>query len=251
MIAANYSTQEARMKKLLMAGVSGAAVMAVMSPESADAGNPYIALGAGAVLVTDRDYDRIKPPGGPFSTGEIELGGGAIFEGAVGYDAQIGESLGIRFEFQVSNFDVDVDNISFQGGSQASGPPPGERAGIVDHWLLMLNVLVDIGDFGGLVPYVGVGGGISIAEWDASPFFSGDKAGPKFVSFDDETNTEFAWQVIAGASFPVAVNLDLYGNYRLIGLTGGSFNDVDPGGPVDVDHDFAHAFTLGMRYNFL
>ena len=233
------------MKKILMTGVSVFAVTALSSP--ADAGNAYIALGAGAVIVQDRDFERDPPPKGPFTQGEIELGGGAIFEGAVGFDTQIG-AAGVRFEFQATNFDVDAENVLYEGTSFSGGAPPGDRVGIVDHWLLMVNVLVDLGDFGGLVPYVGVGGGIDLANWD----FGQTEEHPKHVSFNSESETGMVWQAIVGASFPVATNLDVYGNYRFIGLPGGNLDEADsPGGPTEIDMDFAHAFTIGIRYSFL
>ena len=46
----------------------------------------------------------------------------------------------------------------------------------------MLNVLVDVGDYGGLEPFVGVGAGVGYTTMDISP--ANDE--PAFASFDPE-----------------------------------------------------------------
>jgi opacity protein-like surface antigen len=243
------------MKKTLMAGVSLGALalsgLVVSAPTSpAEAGNVYLALGAGGIgLHGNRDWDCPRcasSTGTKFHEGEMDTEAGVIFEGAIGYDTQVSEVIDIRFEVQVSNFDVDIPSV-FWGSNSDDRGPPNQRSGDMDQWLFMLNALVDIGDFGGLVPYIGAGAGLGYTTLNV-----GHHEGPPFVQFDEDDDAGFAWQILAGASFPIGVNLDFYGNYRLIGLNGGNFdgpNETAKG--VDFDMDLAHAFTIGVRYNWM
>ena len=255
------------MKKSLMVGVSGFALTAIaggvagltVAASSAEAGNAYIALGAGFAVDGFDDWERTPPPCTPkFLSGDIDLDVAPAFEAAVGYDiGPVMNSVGIRVELQATYLDFDVDGLTF-GEETDSGAPRSARAGHITETLLMANVLVDfdLGGFGGITPYAGVGIGIAGGEVDFGTVPITSTSIPGLVVFDDASDTGFVWQLIIGASVPVATNLDVYGNYRLIGLPDLDVDDEfagsdGPGSEVTFEDEFAHTFTVGMRYNFM
>ena len=243
------------MKKSLMAGVSmsalavsALAVSALTSP--VEAGNAYISLGAGIAGMNDRDWTRSSAGPPIFEEGELDLDSAAMFEGAVGFDfgtvwSKEGgrpDNVGLRVEVQVSNVKLEGDSVFFTDTDKQDFP----YGGTLNEWLVIANVLVDI-DLGGFTPYLGVGGGMAISDCSITPILES----PKFANCDDD-DLSAVWQVIAGANFPVATNLDVYLNYRLIGLPGAEYGkgDDSPGGTIDFDMDLLHAITGGIRYTF-
>ena len=244
------------MNKILMASVSVVALTAVASP--AMAGNPYLQLGAGFATGSERDWDRDPPPRTViFTTGAQEFHGGPAFEAAIGYDVgPVWNNTGIRVELQATYINYDVGRVQFGGPSSdspSSAPPNGSRVGDLTETLLMANVLVDI-DLGiPLTPYVGVGIGFALSNLDSG----GTGSTPPFMQFDGLDDVGLAWQIILGASVAVAPNLDVYGNYRLIGLPGFEGPDIEAAagnagaGHTDFDSDLSHAITVGIRYNFM
>ncbi len=259
------------MRKIYMAGVSAVALTAIASPALSQSPAPeipaglYLAAGLGFALGFDRDFDhnggKPNPSSSspdvpnPFNAADQNFSTAPIFEGAIGYDfgpsiriAKLGENaLGARVEFQASFIDFDANDIDpVVTGSDS--PPPGDRAGHLDVTLLMANLLLDIDTGSPLTPYVGVGVGAALSTIDSG--VSATEA-PPWVRFDDASDTGVAWQIIAGASVAVAPNLDLYGNYRLIGLPLMTADAVHPPEKdVDFDSQLAHSFTFGMRYTF-
>jgi len=250
------------MKKIWMASVSVIALTALASP--ALAGSLYIAGGGGIATGFDRDFDHdgLGPPkpSSVFHTGDQHFGGGPVFEAAVGFDTgtvwskegALLRKAGLRFELQASYVDYDVDGIAWQESedSPSSAPPPGQRTGHMDTTLLMLNVLVDFDlGLGGLTPYVGVGVGGAFSELNSGGQTA--KSAPPFLRFDEADDSGIAWQVLVGASAPVSTNLDVYANYRLLGLPELDMTSTHPAAStVEFDDELSHLFTFGVRYTF-
>ena len=113
-------------------------------------------------------------------------------------------------------------------------------------WTLMANGYVDFGTYSSITPYVGAG--IGVAWLNVNDYSSSGSGG--FI-FRDNTQTNFAWNVMAGAAFDIADNVKLDANYRFVSLgeaetkgpTTGSAN------PVKYEDLYAHDFRLGLRYD--
>ena len=131
----------------------------------------------------------------------------------------------------------------------------------------MVNVLFDL-DIGSpyVFPYFGGGAGyawvdrqrtLTGAQSVATPF--GTFAGNNVLSRSTGTDSSFAYQVIAGLSFPVppVVGLSLTAEYRYFALAGDrdyretftGLNGVSSRG-IKVTDNYNHSLMLGLRYAF-
>ncbi|MCH7888388.1 MAG: porin family protein [Proteobacteria bacterium] len=277
------------MKKIWLNGVSAFALTAVAGPAlvvsaPAQAGNAYLALGGGFANLGDRDFDffcidklgegteskcrdenndKIDPLDEPARrSGAVnDFDMGPVFEGAIGYNLGTvfhgnphGPSVGLRIELQATYIDNDTESILADSITKLppfSTPAFGPLSGHLSETLLMANLLLDIDQTAlpGLTPYIGGGIGVVFSELDAIPL---DK--PKDFVFNDAEDTGFVWQVIVGASVGLTPNLELYANYRLIGLPDMDLDITHDnkklGTDIEFDDELIHAATVGIRYNF-
>jgi OmpA-OmpF porin, OOP family len=163
---------------------------------------------------------------------------------SVGY----GFGNGLRLELEGSYRTNDIDTIKGAPGrySRAGGSAQSYGA--------MVNALYDF-NLGGIAPYVGVGLGYQIHNYDG---VSG-RSGTTTVALDgDEGN--FAYQAIVGVALPIAPvpGLALTAEYRFMGTLGhdidGSITTTGVGGTTrratfEADN-FNHSIMFGVRYNF-
>jgi outer membrane protein OmpA-like peptidoglycan-associated protein len=123
----------------------------------------------------------------------------------------------------------------------------------------MVNALYDM-DIGTpwLYPYLGVGAGY---QWTNLDNLTVTQAGGPFRMSVNNTAGSFAWQAIAGLSFPIAPipGLSATAEYRFMNTLGGEKfyggAATTVGGPIvpaDLKlHDqYNHAFLIGVRYMF-
>ncbi|MBS0358443.1 MAG: porin family protein [Proteobacteria bacterium] len=166
--------------------------------------------------------------------------------------AGFGVGLGHRFSKHIRS-DITFDyrpSIPFQltddGGETAKGHLNSAN--------LMLNAYYDIDIHSSVIPYVGAG--IGIAQNRTTSIFwplAGQVEGSK-------TLYQFAWQIGAGASFPLSQNLSLDANYKLVSLgdfsNNGQFNtpgnqNTGTSGPASHWKTlYANQFQIGLRYAF-
>ncbi|HTW70816.1 MAG TPA: OmpA family protein [Acetobacteraceae bacterium] len=201
---------------------------------------PYIGAGAGYNL----------PENDPLAGGGvIEPGGGFVGLGSVGY----GLGDGFRFELE---------------GNYREAPLPSEsnatvssNSGNLHTYVVMANVLYDL-DIGlpWLFPYFGGGAGYAWSNFTRDRTFTA-AAAPLESGHFDSTEGGFAFQAIAGLSFPVphVPGLIVTAEYRFFGIPGTeTFNgDQTVGGfaapfpvSIKVEHQYDHSFLLGVRYAF-
>jgi outer membrane protein OmpA-like peptidoglycan-associated protein len=216
---------------------------------------PYIAGGAGVNLVPDTD---------------LNLDGAAIFglgragygaSGSVGFDPGFGGVLslgwgfgnGLRAEIEGSFRSNGVDSVSGVAGWAASGVAGGRQ----DSWGVMGNVLLDLGIFGPVIPYVGIGAGYVVTDWSGVRGVGQNGA----LGFRvDDSDGRFAYQGIAGLAFPLgfAPGFAVTAEYRFLGTLQpqlqARFDNPTTGAPVArgvVEPDvFNHSLLLGLRYAF-
>ncbi len=165
---------------------------------------------------------------------------GVALSGAVGW--AVGN--GLRFEIEANYGD---NGQSHQSGSES-------RFGV------FTNILFDI-DLGEdwVTPYLGVGIGAEFAQW-SSVVVNGTGAGSGPVSASLRGTTgNFAYQIIAGAAFPVAAvtGLSVTAEYRFSQLTGSRgyggaalSAGVPATGHARASGDTAQSLLVGLRYAF-
>lgn len=185
---------------------------------SANRTGPYVGLGLGLVDtpstdVTDTTKRKVK-----FDNGKM----GALF-GGYAY------GNGWRLEGELSRRDADVKSIDGTTGS-----------GDLKTTSLMANVLYDFDINAPVTPYLGFGAGLSRVKFDnASPFGA---------SSINDTDNALALQGIAGASYAMNENLDLFADYRYFTARNVSMRTA-AGTSASFDTR-NHAIMVGLRYSF-
>jgi opacity protein-like surface antigen len=159
--------------------------------------------------------------------GEIGAGCGS---GSLGWRADV--TLGLR------------QAIDFGGDVVLPGPATSHLTADVRTYTLMLNGYYDLGNFNGMVPYVGAGVGVAYHRMSD---VQGD-VGPTSQSGGD--NTAFAWSLMAGVAYQLTERAILDIGYRFIDL-GSVRSGSDPVlARLEIDDMRAHEIKIGLRYHF-
>ena len=285
------------MRKYLLAAVAAAAVS---TPAVARDNSPYIGIEGGVMFPRDNDVDLdvdfvttnvtfpaggVVPPNTPagpadtrfddafgvdYKTGfDIDLIAGYDF-GMFKLEGELGYKRAKADDVEIDSTDLAALNAALNRPSVAPDPgAPGLPAlaggsfdidGTVKVFSAMLNGLIDFGPDDGLGGYVGGGAG-----WARAKAFG-------------ESDSGFAWQLIAGLRYALSPNIDLGLKYRYFSTGNLDFSDNDeflvdgnpnrltvttPGGPVVVDQTTdafvttnaeqkfrSHSLLLSLVYNF-
>ena len=234
------------MRKVLLAatvlasGVGGAGVASAQPVTGI-----YIGAGGGANFMQREQIRTVPPPGLPGLFGNAGFQTGYVGLGNVGYG--FGNGLRAEIEGNFRNNDI----RSSQGGLTINGREQKYGG--------MGNVLFDL-DIGSpyIYPYIGAGVGYEVVN-DRARLFSGPNA-----AFVDGTKGDFAYQAIAGLSFPIppVIGLSLTAEYRYFAVSGRrdlNAQIVGPGivgsgivgsGLVRAQADYNHSLLIGLRYAF-
>jgi OmpA-OmpF porin, OOP family len=205
----------------------------------------YVGAGAGYNLPQSV---RTTPLTNAFGSGSLHLdeGGGFAGVGSLGY------GLGNGFRFEVEG------SYRNDGLRQLNGTPfPTAAAGNVRMYGAMVNALFDM-DIGvpWLFPYIGAGAGY---QWTSLHGVSALSPTTPFSYATDDTQGAFAWQVIAGLSFPIPrlPGLSLTSEYRFTRATGGEKFDgtiATAAGTapatIKLGNQNNNSFLFGVRYAF-
>ena len=168
-----------------------------------------IYIGAGAGYNYLENVDTRASPG--LGTPSLKINGNSGFTGfaSVGY----GFGNGIRLEVEGNYRQTQVHRIS-------GTPFPTTAGGRIQNYGAMLNVLFDM-DIGvpWLYPYVGLGAGYGWTH--LNQVYTAGTNFP-FSLRTDDTVGNFAWQVIAGLSFPIpdVPGLSITAEYRFYSIIG-------------------------------
>jgi len=214
----------------ILAGVSAIALLSAAPAHGQDllgidtSGHWYIQGGGGLNWALDQDFTF----GGATETAEYELGW--LAGGAAGY----AWNNGFRTEFEATYRSNELD------------APSGRLTdGSVDSIGLMFNILYDIDTGSAITPYLGGGVGAGYVDYDYT-------AGP-IGSYQDDT-WGVALQGIAGVSYAVTDNVDVFADYRYFTVLDSDVSGtIGPNAlPISVDDDYAaHSVFFGARYHFL
>ena len=160
---------------------------------------------------------------------------------------------GLRAEIGGSYRTNDTDGSSGVAGWSADGGISGRQ----EAWGVMANLMVDLGQIGPVMPYVGIGAGYVTTEWSGVRGLSQNGALRMTV---DDSDGRFAYQAIAGLAFPLsfAPGLALTAEYRFLGTLQPSLNVrfENPAtgatvatGTAEPD-SYYQSVMLGLRYAF-
>ena len=185
----------------------------------------------------------------------IPLAGRAQLEprgGFVGL-ASVGYALGNGFRFELEG--------NYRQAHLGNATAALNTSGSVQTYGVMANALFDI-DVGSpwIYPYIGGGIGYARTHLSQSATFAPGSF-PLISNHFDQTEGNFAFQVIGGLSFPIpgVPGLSLTTEYRFFGVPGSeSFTgtQVVAGLPAPVpvtlrpQNQYNHSFLLGVRYAF-
>ncbi len=204
----------------------------------------YVAGGGGANFLQREKQDQKLFPLGNLIPGSNTQGykTGVVGLGSVGYGFGNGLRLEIEGNYRNNQF---INNYKF-----------GSDSGREEKYGAMGNVLFDL-DIGSpyVFPYIGGGVGyqrVNHTERESNPAGVRVSTGQAFtVGFLPPLRAEdnsFAYQAIAGVSFPIppVVGLSLTAEYRYFALTGTRLSS----GGGRTKEDYNHDLILGLRYAF-
>lgn len=226
------------MRSVLM--VSAAALALPATPAAARDGAWYVGGDFGAMIVEDIDFDIGTAP---VTDNAVVLNYDYGFDSAlfVGYD------LGaFRLEAEVAYKRASLDEFENTIAlPSSSGPHPvGAREGFGSSSALsfMINGMLDFGDDDGVSGFVGGGAGYARVQYNALRAF--ENTG----EFLDDSDSSFAWQVVAGLRTAMSDNIDLTLRYRFFNV--GDVNTITFGSD-DAQSSFrSHSLLGGITFNF-
>ena len=196
----------------------------------------YVGLEGGPMLVEDIQFDVAGVSDGT----QLDFNAGYDFGGVVGYDFG-----GFRLEAEASYRRADLQ--SYTAGSGGVGTagilrPAGtyNANGSFSALSFMLNGLLDFGPDDGLQGFVG--GGVGVARSAIEAILTTPSA-----SIDD-SDSGFAWQVLAGIRAPLTDNIDVGLKYRMFNATSVNLTDVR-GRALDGDAR-THSILGTLTFNF-
>jgi OmpA-OmpF porin, OOP family len=236
------------MRKLAIVVALSSTVLA--TPALARNGAWYVGGDFGAIIVEDIGYD--------FGIGPVVPGGGGssqiVTNHDYGYDAAlfVGYDLGaFRIEAEVAYKRARVDDIettiALPGMAAVPGgvitpdilPAGGGRSSALS---FMINGMLDFGDDDGVSGFVGGGVGVARVDYNNVRAFSNQAAAI------DDSDTRFAWQVVAGLRQAISDNVDITVRYRFFNAD--NIRTVDFRGLESESRFRSHSLLGGITFNF-
>jgi len=203
----------------------------------------YAGIEGGALLIENIDFDVTGVQGAETSNGvSVKHKMGYDVDGIVGYDFG-----GFRTEFELGYKKASLDKVTLAGvavpgsGGVATGTF-SDAGGTTSALSFMLNGLFDFGDDDGWNGYVG--GGVGIARVKADIYQVADLG----AAFADDSDTGFAWQVIAGVRKAISDNVDLGLKYRFFNAPSVDLVGVD--GTAYDGRFRSHSLLASVIFNF-
>ncbi|MDB5696513.1 MAG: flagellar motor protein MotB [Sphingomonas bacterium] len=232
------------MRKLAI--VLALASTALATPALARDKSWYVGVEGGAMIVEDIDYDITLVTGTTVDrAASVDHEYGWDVGGQIGYDFG-----GFRVEAEVSYRQAVVDGFR----SSVTTPVYTSTGGLVDSTSgsfnyaggktnalsFMLNGLLDFGPDDGVQGFVG--GGVGVARVKARYGLN------RFGSFLDDSDTNFAYQALAGIRAPLSDNVDVSVKYRFFNVDNVQLNDVR--NRLHEGRFRSHSILGGLTYNF-
>ena len=198
--------------------------------------------GAGGANFMQREFNRDVTLNGAarISTAARSFNAGYTGVASIGYGFGNGLRIEAEGDFRHNDVDRQLGGIAARGREEKYGG--------------MVNALFDL-DVGSpyVFPYIGAGAGYSWVDRRYNVLF------PTAQDISRGVDSSFAYQAIAGLSFPIppVVGLSLTAEYRYFALAGdrtfGEQINTPPtsaSGRIKTTDDYNHSLMLGLRYAF-
>lgn len=221
--------------KAIFTLAAAAAAMAV--PAEAKDKQFYAGFDAGLSLESraQADVAVVDPPvDGVFA----DTSTGYDFDVVLGYDFGA-----FRLEAEAAYRRNDYDTITVQNPLLIPGVPAGTTVSSTDFISVtsgMVNGLFEFGRDDGFQGFVGVGAGLGQIDGPISV--------PGVGLLVDESSTDFAYQLLAGARYPITETIDLGVHYKYFRADGFDIDTIN-GTPFIFDYK-THSVLASFRYNF-
>jgi len=229
------------MRKLAIVVALSSTVLA--TPALARDGAWYVGADFGAMIVEDLEFD--------VGTAEDAI----IVDHEYGFDGAgfVGYDLGaFRLEAEVAYKRARIDELEStlrlpgQGGGAIGATVPQQfvdaGGGNTTALSFMVNGLLDFGDDDGISGFLGGGIGIARVNFNNQRNFSNQGA------FLDDSDTRFAWQLLAGVRQAISDNMDVTVRYRFFNAD--DLETVGFGGRDFSTRLRTHSFLGGITFNF-
>ena len=231
------------MRKLAIAVALSSTLLA--TPALARDGAWYVGGEFGAMIVEDIDLD-IGDTANALSLDHDYGYDGGLF---IGYD------LGaVRVEGEVAYKNADVESFRttvLLPGEGGAFPATRDVAGGKTTALsFMLNAMLDFGEDDGISGFVGGGVGMARVKFRNQRVFANT------APFLNDTDSRFAWQIIAGVRQAISDNMDVTVKYRFFNVSDLDLvaNTGNPGAPVGTRDASGrlrtHSLLGGITFNF-
>jgi outer membrane protein OmpA-like peptidoglycan-associated protein len=232
----------ASMKTMALALVAGfTATAAVAADGSMGERYKWYVSGAGGINLMHGD-DEVLISGAGATT---------ILQGVASFDGDLGWAAGGAFGmFLPQDFRVEVEGAyrenDFDTGPftiTLAGPvlsPVSAAAGTLSGWSAMVNALKDFPNDSAITPYVGVGAGAAGRKLEFT-------CTPAAACGVNDQHTAFAYQAIAGLSFDLADNIQLFADYRFFAVNAPQYLNETTGSLVRDFDDRNHTVLGGIR----
>jgi len=222
--------------RLRSALLSAATLLALAAPAAAQSTSGFYIGGAGGANWLQDQGGSTSPAVASIST-DYKTGYGLL--GALGY----GYGNGWRTELELNWRKNNVDTLKRNGGALTGPGGDLSQLGVFGNMLYDFNVGMPV------TPYLGLGLG-----WLRS---SATLKGNGITAVDDTDNLA-GYQLIAGASYPIANQLKLTLDYRFMSTfqkpeysTTAAYRAAFAGeNTITVDRPLNHAIMIGLRYEF-
>ena len=239
------------MRKLAIVVALSSTVLA--TPALARNGAWYVGGDFGGMIVEDIGFDYGVGPTVPSGGGNSQL----VLNHQYGYDAGlfVGYDLGMfRVEAEVAYKRARVDDIETSvcppgnpGGCRILGAAITPRidaagGGRTSALSFMINGMLDFGDDDGISGFIGGGVGMARVDYNNVRTFSNQGA------IVDDSDTRFAWQVIAGVRQSITDNIDISVKYRFFNVD--NVRTVDFRGLEGESRFRSHSLLGGITFNF-
>ncbi len=209
----------------------------------------YVGVDAGAILPENEQF-RVTTTTGVATPNafKVKLDTGYDVDGVIGYDFGA-----FRAEFEVgykenklNHITVGAGGISALQAGGTAGPTTGDyfASGKSRVLSFMTNGLVDfgssqLGSVGGFV-----GGGVGVARVKQSQFLIQNASN----AFTNDSDTRFAWQLLAGITKPISQHVDLGLKYRFFNVQNVRTFAVTG---EELDSRFrSHSLLVNLTYRF-
>lgn len=226
------------MKKIAFFLASAAAIAAV--PAQARDGQPYIGINGGVLLEDQVDVDLANTD--PQTNAAFaDTNTGIDADVVIGYDFG---SFRLEAEggYKRAGYDglTVVNSAILPGGLTVPSGTVVQNEEDLTIWSGMVNGLVEFGSDDGFQVFGG--GGVGFANLDLPVEVAG------VGTVIDDSSTDFAWQLLAGARLAITDNLDLGVKYRYFVINEFELEAAN-GAPIEAGFN-SHSVLASLTYNF-